>query len=85
MVAPGYKTAAAWRRSPQTFPRPETVAPVAGWTSEQRPTLRQASFIAGHYGGNYAFALACIAAVVAILIAVFTAFGREARGISFVN
>ncbi len=41
--------------------------------------------IAAHYGGNYAFALACVAAVVAVLIAVFTAFGREARGISFVN
>ncbi|WP_409977780.1 MULTISPECIES: MFS transporter [unclassified Bradyrhizobium] len=41
--------------------------------------------IAAHYGGNYAFALACVAAVVAVLIAVFTAFGREARGISFVT
>lgn len=41
--------------------------------------------LAAHYGGDYAFALACVAAVVAVLIAVFTAFGREARGISFVT
>ena len=39
--------------------------------------------IAAHFGGNYAFALAAVAGTVAIVIAVLTALGREARGVSF--
>ncbi len=39
--------------------------------------------IASHYGGDYAFALALIAGVVAIVIAVLAALGTEARGIVF--
>lgn len=39
--------------------------------------------IALHFGGNYGLALAGVAGVVAIVIAVLTAFGREARGVSF--
>jgi MFS transporter, SHS family, lactate transporter len=39
--------------------------------------------IASHYGGDYAFALALIAGVVAIVIAILTALGTEARGIVF--
>jgi SHS family lactate transporter-like MFS transporter len=39
--------------------------------------------IAAHFGGNYALALAGVAGSVAIVIAVLTALGREARGIDF--
>jgi SHS family lactate transporter-like MFS transporter len=39
--------------------------------------------IAAHFGGDYAFALAAVAGTVAIVIAVLTALGREARGVSF--
>jgi MFS transporter, SHS family, lactate transporter len=39
--------------------------------------------IAAHFGGNYALALAGVAGVVAIVIAVLTALGREARGVTF--
>jgi MFS transporter, SHS family, lactate transporter len=39
--------------------------------------------IAAHFGGDYAFALAAVAATVAVVIAVLTALGREARGVSF--
>lgn len=39
--------------------------------------------IAMDLGGNYAIALAVVAGVVAIAIAVLTAFGREARGTEF--
>jgi SHS family lactate transporter-like MFS transporter len=39
--------------------------------------------IAAHFGGDYAFALAAVAGTVAIIIAVLTALGREARGVSF--
>jgi SHS family lactate transporter-like MFS transporter len=41
--------------------------------------------IAAHFGGNYAVALAGVAGVVAIVIAVLTAVGREARGIDFAH
>jgi MFS transporter, SHS family, lactate transporter len=41
--------------------------------------------IAAHFGGNYALALAGVAGIVAIVIAVLTALGREARGVSFVR
>jgi len=40
--------------------------------------------IAAHYGGNYGLALAVITGSVAIIIAVLTSFGVEARGIAFV-
>ena len=39
--------------------------------------------IASHYGGDYAFALALVAGVVAIVIAALTALGTEARGVVF--
>jgi SHS family lactate transporter-like MFS transporter len=39
--------------------------------------------IAAHYGGDYAFALAVVAGIVAIVIAILTAFGPEARGVAF--
>jgi SHS family lactate transporter-like MFS transporter len=41
--------------------------------------------IAVHFGGDYALALATVAAVVAIVIAVLTALGREARGVSLAH
>lgn len=34
-------------------------------------------------GGDYAFALALVAGIVAIVIAILTAFGPEARGVAF--
>jgi SHS family lactate transporter-like MFS transporter len=39
--------------------------------------------IAAHFGDDYALALAAVAGVVAIVIAVLTALGREARGVAF--
>jgi SHS family lactate transporter-like MFS transporter len=39
--------------------------------------------IAAHYGGNYALALAAVAGTVAVVIVVLTAFGVEAKGVSF--
>jgi SHS family lactate transporter-like MFS transporter len=39
--------------------------------------------IAAHYGNNYAFALAVVAGIVAVVIAILTAFGPEARGVTF--
>src|ERR1700761_1030788 len=39
--------------------------------------------IASHFGGNYGLALALVAGTVAIVIAVLTAMGTEARGIDF--
>jgi SHS family lactate transporter-like MFS transporter len=39
--------------------------------------------IAAHYGGNYAYALAVVAGIVAIAIVILTALGTEARGIVF--
>jgi len=39
--------------------------------------------IAGYFGGDYALALAAVAATVAVVIAVLTALGSEARGVSF--
>jgi SHS family lactate transporter-like MFS transporter len=39
--------------------------------------------IAAHYGGDYAFALAVVAGVVAIAIIGLTALGTEARGVAF--
>jgi SHS family lactate transporter-like MFS transporter len=39
--------------------------------------------IAAHNGGNYAFALAVVAGTVAIVIAILTAIGTEAKGIAF--
>lgn len=39
--------------------------------------------LAAHFAGNYALALAAIAGPVAVVIAVVTAFGIEARGVSF--
>src|ERR1700761_6031211 len=41
------------------------------------------AMIAAHYGGDYGFALAIVAGTVAIVIAVLTAMGTEARGIVF--
>jgi MFS transporter, SHS family, lactate transporter len=39
--------------------------------------------IASHFGGNYGLALAAVAGLVAIVIAVLTAVGTEAKGIAF--
>lgn len=39
--------------------------------------------IAVHFGGNYSIALASVAGLVAIVIAVLTAFGTEAKGVAF--
>ena len=39
--------------------------------------------IAAHYNGNYGLALAVVAGSVAIIIAVLTAVGTEAKGIVF--
>jgi SHS family lactate transporter-like MFS transporter len=39
--------------------------------------------IAERTGGNYAFALALVAGIVAVVIVVLTALGKEARGVSF--
>jgi MFS transporter, SHS family, lactate transporter len=39
--------------------------------------------IASRYGGDYAFALALVAGVVAIVIVILTALGTEARGVVF--
>jgi SHS family lactate transporter-like MFS transporter len=39
--------------------------------------------IAAHYGGDYGFALAIVAGTVAIIIAVLTALGTEAKGVVF--
>ncbi len=39
--------------------------------------------IASHFGGNYGLALAAVAGSVAIIIAVLTAVGTEAKGIAF--
>jgi SHS family lactate transporter-like MFS transporter len=41
------------------------------------------AMIAAHFGGDYGFALAMVAGTVAIVIAVLTALGTEARGIDF--
>jgi SHS family lactate transporter-like MFS transporter len=39
--------------------------------------------IASHYGGDYAFALAVVAGTVAVVIAILTALGTEAKGAVF--
>ncbi len=39
--------------------------------------------LAVHFGGNYGLALAIVAGSVAIIIALLTAFGVEAKGIRF--
>jgi SHS family lactate transporter-like MFS transporter len=39
--------------------------------------------IAAHYGGNYSFALAIVAGTVAVVIAILTAVGTEAKGVEF--
>jgi MFS transporter, SHS family, lactate transporter len=39
--------------------------------------------IAERYGGNYGLALAVVAGTVAIVIAILTAFGIEAKGVAF--
>src|SRR6202040_1397376 len=39
--------------------------------------------IASHFGGNYGLALAAVAGSVAIIIAVLTAVGTEAKGVAF--
>jgi len=39
--------------------------------------------IAAHYGNDYAFALAVVAGVVAIVIAALCALGPEAKGVRF--
>jgi SHS family lactate transporter-like MFS transporter len=41
--------------------------------------------IAAHYGGNYSFALAVVAGTVAVVIAILTALGTEAKGVAFEN
>jgi MFS transporter, SHS family, lactate transporter len=39
--------------------------------------------IAAHYGGNYGLALAIVTGSVAVIIAVLTSFGIEAKGVAF--
>jgi SHS family lactate transporter-like MFS transporter len=39
--------------------------------------------MAAHYGGNYALALAAVAGTIAVVIALLTAFGIEAKGVAF--
>jgi SHS family lactate transporter-like MFS transporter len=39
--------------------------------------------MAAHYGGNYALALAAVAGTIAVVIALLTAFGVEAKGVAF--
>jgi SHS family lactate transporter-like MFS transporter len=39
--------------------------------------------IAGHYGGDYAFALAAVLAVFAVAVALLAGFGAEAKGVRF--
>ena len=39
--------------------------------------------VAAHFGGNYSIALASVAGLVAIVIAVLTGFGTEAKGVAF--
>jgi MFS transporter, SHS family, lactate transporter len=41
------------------------------------------AWIATYYGGDYAFALAIVAGTVAVVIAILTAVGTEARGVVF--
>jgi SHS family lactate transporter-like MFS transporter len=41
------------------------------------------AWIASHNGNNYALALAAVAGTVAVVIAVLTAFGTEAKGVAF--
>ena len=41
------------------------------------------AWIAAQYGGDYAFALAVVAGTVAVVIAVLTALGTEAKGVAF--
>jgi SHS family lactate transporter-like MFS transporter len=41
------------------------------------------ALIAAHFGGNYGIALAAVAGTVAIVIAVLTAVGTEAKGVVF--
>jgi MFS transporter, SHS family, lactate transporter len=39
--------------------------------------------IASHFGGNYGLALALVAGTVAVIIALLTAVGTEAKGVVF--
>ena len=39
--------------------------------------------LAAQFGGNYGLALALVAGIVALVIAVLTGFGVEAKGVSF--
>ncbi len=39
--------------------------------------------VAAHFGGDYGLALAIVAGTVAIIIAILTAVGSEARGVAF--
>jgi SHS family lactate transporter-like MFS transporter len=39
--------------------------------------------LAAHFGGDYALALAAVAGTVAVIIAILTALGSEARGVAF--
>jgi SHS family lactate transporter-like MFS transporter len=39
--------------------------------------------LANHYGGDYAFALALVAGVIAVAVALLAGFGLEARGVKF--
>jgi MFS transporter, SHS family, lactate transporter len=41
------------------------------------------AWIAAQYGGDYAFALAAVAGTVAVVIAILTALGTEAKGVAF--
>jgi SHS family lactate transporter-like MFS transporter len=60
---------------------PGFVYQVGNLLASVNATLQAA--IASHYGGDYAFALALVAGVVAIVIAAITALGTEARGVVF--
>jgi SHS family lactate transporter-like MFS transporter len=39
--------------------------------------------LAAHYGGDYAFALALVAGIVAVTIIILAALGSEAKGVEF--
>jgi len=70
------------------------IAAWSGWTSEQKHVVAARflgwsvnatlqALIAAHFGGNYGIALAAVAGTVAIVIAVLTAVGTEAKGVVF--
>jgi SHS family lactate transporter-like MFS transporter len=60
---------------------PGTVYQLGNLLASVNATLQAG--IAAHLGGNYGIALAAVAGSVAIIIAILTALGTEARGVAF--